>query len=95
MNKCTVFTTLFIWRKTRSHVINHHLIYKTFLTVIDSFRAAKSHDHLSPICPLNMKLCANKVKIKNLFIILIARFKISFINLIISKFMTLNHLKTV
>ena len=34
MNKCTVFTILFIWRKTRSHIINHHLIYKTFLTAI-------------------------------------------------------------
>ena len=64
MNKCTIFTILFIWRKTRSHIINHNLIYKTFLTVTDIFRTAKSHHYLSAIYPLNMKLCAKKVNIK-------------------------------
>ena len=64
MNKCIAFTILFIWRETRSRVINHHLLCKTFLTVTHIFRKAKSHDHLSAIYPLNMKLCANKVNIK-------------------------------
>ena len=47
---------LVFWRKTRSHIINHQLLQKTFLT--DIFRKPKSHNHLSTICPLNMKpLC--------------------------------------
>ena len=33
MKKSSAFTILFIWWKTRSHIINHYLIYKTFLTV--------------------------------------------------------------